>query len=208
MTKKYKRALLRLLSVSFSYPDKTLAPLIITGVLQKDIFDAWIAEGLPEEVAIQACENMLHYQGKNSEEVMSQLRQEYTRLFLGEAPLVSHSEGVWLCRKDGYSRPPLMVNPRSLEVQKFQQSCGVVKADGYNDSVDTVDLECEFAAYLADDPQLPKELKKTPDQVYEEFLNLHMKKWIPGFCQDVREAADTVYYANMVDLLDGFVSAE
>lgn len=208
MTKKDTRVLLRLLSVSFSYPDKTLVQLITAGALQKDIFDAWIAKGLPEEVAAQACESMLYYQGKDPEEVKSQLRQEYTRLFLGEAPVVSHSEGVWLCRKEGYNRPPLIVNPRSLEVQKFQQSCGVVRADGYNDSVDTVDVECEFAAYLADDPQLPEELKKTPEQAYEEFLDLHMKKWIPGFCQDVRETADTVYYKNMVDLLDGLISAE
>lgn len=208
MTIKEKIELLKLCSFSFSYPDKELAQLVISGSLQKGFFDRWAAVGLQEEIIIGVCENMLHYQGKEADEVMHELRQDYTRLFLGEAPLVSHSEGVWRCRQEGYSRPPLIVNPHSLEVQKFQQSCGVVKADGFNDSVDTVDVECEFAAYLASAPKMPEGLGKTSDQAYREFLESHMKRWIPGFCQDVREAANTIYYKNVVDLLDGLISAE
>ncbi len=193
--------LLKLFSRAFAYPDMQLAELIASGTLQRDLFQMCIATGMPENIASLNCESMMQYYGYSSEDIMHELRQEYSALFLGRFPLASYSEGVWLCKKEGYKDPPLMINPRSIEVQEFQRSCGVIQADDYRDSIDTVDSECEFAAYLADNPEFPKEWETTSRQKYREFIDLHMRQWIPGFCEDIECVSNNVYYRGMVGLL-------
>jgi putative dimethyl sulfoxide reductase chaperone len=201
-----KSSLLRVFSLAFECPDESLAGLLVSGVFGHEVSAVCTVVGLPEAVVGSASEKLAGYCYRYNEDVMHELRQEYTRLFLGQYPKVSHSEGLWRCRAEGYKNPPLMVNPRSLDVQRFQQACGVVRAEGYADCVDTVSVECDFAAYLAEAPEFPEELGKTSAEAYTEFLDSHMKQWIPGFCQDVRAASDDPYYNSMVDLLEEFIA--
>lgn len=200
-----KASLFRIFSLAFECPDDNVAELLVSGVMQREVSAVCAAVGLPEAVVNSAAERLAEYHGRSSEDVLHELRREYTALFLDRYPKVSHSEGVWRCRAEGYKNPPLIVNPRSLDVQKFQQSCGVVRAEGFTDCVDTVSVECDFAAYLADEPEFPEELGRTSAEVYREFVDLHMKQWIPGFCQDVRAESDNSYYRAMVDLLEEFI---
>jgi len=198
--------LLKAFSLVFEYPDKNLAELLVSGALPQEMLALSAEVGLAEDIVASARTRLAAYRGLPAEDVMHELRQEYTRLFLGRQPLVSNTEGIWRCRAEGYKHPPLMVNPRSMEVQKFQESCGVVRASGFSDCVDTVCVECEFAAHLAGGPEFPAELGRTSAEAYREFVDAHMKQWIPGFCRDVRAESENVYYSSMVDLLEAFIS--
>lgn len=45
-----------------------------------------------------------------------------------------------------------MVNSYSVEVADFMRTCGIERKPGYNDCIDYVENELEFAALLAESP--------------------------------------------------------
>lgn len=206
MTQTNLAALFKLFSIAFEPPSMTLGELVVSGALRDDVGTVWEALELPERPLDEFRVDLAPYLGRDAEETMHELRRESTRLFLGDRPLVTNSEGLWRKRAEGKQKAVLIINSYSLEVADFMRSCGVVRAEGYNDCVDYVENECDFAAFLADGPQHLIDLGKDPLALLDEFVDDHLKRWLPGFCADVVRESDTLYYKGLGKLLDAFIA--
>ena len=86
-----------------------------------------------------------------------------------------------------------MVNSYSVEVADFMRSCGIERKAGYNDCIDYVENEFEFAAMLTEQGEGALEQ-------LEEFIAGHLKIWLPGFCDDVIAQTKTPYYRALCEL--------
>lgn len=195
----------RLFSVAFKPPTSDLANVVVSGDLSKAMADTWRALGLDSE-KVDAFTGVLDgYRGDDAEDVLHELRREHTRLFLGNPPLVENSEGPWRKKAEGKIGVDLMVNSYSLEIQEFMRQCGAVKAKGRNDCIDYIEVECEFAAMLAEQPQYLVDLGKDPLDLLDSFMDEHMKKWVPGFCAEVAEKTRLPYYRELCGLMASFM---
>lgn len=195
----------RLLSVAFRPPTRGLAELVATGAIADDVRATWGALELDGASAEAFCAGLAGYAGRPADEVMHELRRENTRLFLGSRPLVANSEGPWRKKAEGKEEVALMVNSYSTEVADFMRYCGVVRADGYNDCVDYVENECDFAGLLSDGPAYLAERGMDAVELLERFVGEHMKLWVPGFCADVLAATECPYYRALCGLTRSFV---
>ena len=137
--------------------------------------------------------------------MLHELRRENTRLFLGDRPLVENSEGPWRKRAEGKQGAALMVNSYSVEIADFMRSCGIERKPGYNDCIDYVENELEFAALLAESPTYLAEQGKDALGLLEEFIAGHLKIWLPGFCADVVAQTKTPYYRALCELTSKLV---
>lgn len=196
--------LFKLFSIAFSPPTSAQVETISAGLFQNDIKSIWEATELPQD-KIDTFSNALRpYVGVDGEELLHELRREFTRLFLGDQPLIANSEGMWRMKAEG-RRAVLIINTYSLEVADFMRQCGVVKAEGYNDCVDYIETECDFAAFLASEPDHLIDLEKDPASLLDEFLDKHLLVWAPGFCTEVATTSCVVYYQALSVLLSAFL---
>ncbi len=195
----------RLFSVAFKPPTSDLANVVVSGDLSKAMADTWRALGLDSEKVDAFVSVLDGYRGDDAEDTLHELRREHTRLFLGNPPLVENSEGPWRKKAEGKIGVDLMVNSYSLEIQEFMRQCGAVKAKGRNDCIDYIEVECEFAAMLAEQPQYLVDLGKDPLDLLDSFMDEHMEKWVPGFCVEVAEKTRLPYYRELCRLMAAFM---
>ena len=196
----------RLFSVAFQPPTRELVELVANGALARDVRATWEALELDSAAADAFCAALAGFEGRDAEGLLHEMRREDTRLFLGERPLVDKSEGPWRKKKQGSEIVALMVNSYSTEVADFMRYCGVVKAKGYNDCVDYVENECDFAGFLADQPAYLAEHGMDALELLERFIDEHMKLWADGFCVDVLAATDHPYYRAVCELMRTFMA--
>lgn len=189
----------RLLSTAFQPPTERLAGLVTSGALARDVATTWRELDLPDDDAAAFVGTLSQaYENRDSNTVMHELRCENTRLFLGDRLLVENSEGPWRKRVEGKQGAALMVNSYSVEVADFMRSCGIERRAGYNDCIDYVENEFEFAAMLTEQGEDALEL-------LEEFIAGHLKIWLPGFCDDVIAQTRTPYYRALCELTNKLV---
>lgn len=189
----------RLLSTAFQPPTERLAGIVASGALARDVAATWHELDLPDNDSAAFAGTLSQaYENRDSNTVMHELRCENTRLFLGDRPLVENSEGPWRKRAEGKQGAALMVNSYSVEVADFMRSCGVERKAGYNDCIDYVENEFEFAAMLT-------ERGADALEQLEEFIAGHLKIWLPGFCNDVIAQTRTPYYRALCELTDKLV---
>ena len=184
----------RLLSTAFQPPTERLAGLVASGALARDIATTWHELDLPDNDSAAFAGTLSQaYENRDSNTVMPEQRCANTRLFLGDRPLVENSEGPWRKRAEGKQGAALMVNSYSVEVADFMRSCGVERKAGYNDCIDYVENEFEFAAMLT-------ERGEDALEQLEGFIAEHLKIWLPGFCNDVIAQTRTPYYRALCEL--------
>ncbi len=196
----------KLFSVAFEPPTLPLAQAVTSGSLQRDMKTVWDDLELDDKAITEFINAISVYKDRDSDDVLHELRRETTRIFLGDKPLIANSEGMWRMRFEG-RQAVLIINSYSLEVAQFMRKCGVVKTEKYNDCIDYIELECDFASILAENPQYLIELDKDPGQLLSDFIDNHMKLWIPGFCSDVQNTSRVVYYQALCKLMNEFVEA-
>lgn len=174
---------------------------MVSGSLARDITAMWAELDLPGRDADASSGTLSQaYAGHDTNDVLHGLRRENTRLFLGDRPLVENSEGPWRKHAEGKQGAALMVNSYSVEVANFMRSCGIERKAGYNDCIDYVENEFEFAAMLAESPTYLAEQGKDALGLLEEFIAGHLKTWLPGFCADVVTQTRTPYYQALCEL--------
>lgn len=189
----------RLLSTAFQPPTERLAGLVVSGALARDVAATWHELDLPDNDAAAFAGTLSQaYENRDANTVLHEMRCENTRLFLGDRPLVENSEGPWRKRAEGKQGAALMVNSYSVEVADFMRSCGIERKAGYNDCIDYVENELEFAALLA-------ERGEGALEPLEEFIAGHLKIWLPGFCGDVIAQTRTPYYRVLCELTSKLV---
>ena len=193
MPKTNLAAMFKLFSIALQPIRADWMDLLTEGKLRDDVRMIWTALELPQAPLDEFCATLDTFVGRDSEEVLHELRQERTRLFIGDKPLVKSSEGLWRRDREG-RRAVRMINQYSIEVQEFMRECGVAKKAGTNDCIDYLETECDFCAFLADRPEYLIEMGKEPIDLLDQFMDEHVKKWGPGLCEDVVRETRNPYF--------------
>lgn len=188
-----KAACLELLAFSYRYPVRELADALVSGEWVEAAMELAPFCGYDtSDISFEALES---YRDASSEDVLHRIRAEATRLFLGvPVSIISPYEGVWRAQDDGVA-PLLFVNPHTMEVERFMQSCGLGQPKGTNEPLDNIATELELLQYLcaleAGMIELPESKESSsfpggsPDAAYRSFVCEHMQVWVPRFAEAV-----------------------
>ena len=200
-----------LAAFSFRYPTSELVEAVASGewlAAAREIAEA-LGIALPEGFGegMSSVENPLADASVDS--FFHELRAEATRLFVGPSePACSPYEGVWRAKAEGV-KPLLFVSTHAMEVERFVKACGFTRPEGTNDPFDHVATECELLEALAlravqgagDAGESGSGNGASASELYDQFLNEHMRAWVNDFCTTLlKETREPFYRAAAVYL--------
>lgn len=148
---------------------------------------------------------------KPEEEVLDELAVEYARLFLGPGKHISPHESVHHQREDGQWGQ--LWGESTVEVKKFIETAGFSYESEFTGMPDHITAELEFMervteregqAWAEDDDNKALYCRK----IEKKFIEEHLLKWIPQFCDKVTEAAEPPFYRDMASLTKHFIELE
>ena len=148
---------------------------------------------------------------KNEEALLDDLAVEYTRHFLGPGGHISPHESVHHKRHDGEASQ--LWGETTVEVKKFIESAGLEYGSEYRGLPDHISVEFEFMqqvilreaqAWEEDD----KEGAEYCLKMERKFINEHLARWIPEFCDRVDREAEWPFYRDMAVLTKQFIAFE
>lgn len=109
------------------------------------------------------------------------LKSDYMKLFVGPYKLLAPPwESVYR------SAFHLVCQEPFLEVRKLYREAGLVLNKDFLD--DHIGIELEFMSYLT---------KNNMNELKERFVNEHLIKWVPDFCDDCLKHAQTSFYKEL-----------
>jgi len=144
-------------------------------------------------------------------EFLQQLRSEYARVFLGPGPHVSPYGSV---HHPDDSKKGRLWGDSTIWVRRFAKDHGVDFAgksyDGIPDHIGHVLelyallVESELALHSSGDDDKVKRLNNSQRLLLEAQLT----RWVPSFCDKVREAAELPFYGELARLTQDLVALE
>lgn len=162
---------------------------------------------------------LLAERGKREEEFWAQSPQkicedlavEYTRLFLGPKGHIPPFESLYNY-EEGENRQ--IWGSATVDVKRIIESAGLSFRNDSGGIPDHIGIEFEFMQKLVgkeaelwdrkkDDSQLLKTV-----QLEKKFIDRHLEKWIPDFCQKVVKKAKLDFYKNIAKLTQDFIDCE
>lgn len=144
----------------------------------------------------------------SEEELLEALAVEHARLFLGPGKHVSPHESVHHKREDGQWGQ--LWGASTVEVKKFIEATGLNYDGAYRGVPDHISVELEFMELLTQ-KQAQAESEKDEEgaqrylEVEKRFLQEHLIRWVPEFCEAVRERADLSFYRELAGLTRRFI---
>jgi len=137
--------------------------------------------------------------------LLTRLRLEYTRLFVGPYSLPTPPyESV-------YREPePVVMGGSTLDVLKRYEEAGFRLASSFKDLPDHVAVELQFMALLCEeeaqawereDPTVALTLLRRE----EGFLRDHLARWVPSFCERVLSSTECSFYQAMASLARDYI---
>jgi TorA maturation chaperone TorD len=148
---------------------------------------------------------------KPEEELLDELAVEYAGLFLGPGGHISPHESVHHQRDDGQGG--LLWGESTAEVKKFIESTGLSYNSEYEGLPDHISVELEFMQQLTlreeqawrdEDEDTALDCLKTE----KKFIEEHLVRWIPAFCDKVIKEAELPFYREMAALTKNFIEFE
>ena len=149
---------------------------------------------------------------ENSEqELLENLAVEYTRLFVGPGKHISPHESVQH-KKEGVQSGQLW-GELTAEVKRIIESSGLEYKSEFTGMPDHISVELEYMqhvvqremqAWKVDDDETARLCLKNEKQ----FVDEHLIRWIPDFCEKVIEAAEIPFYGEMAKLTRRFIEFE
>ena len=143
--------------------------------------------------------------------LMEELAVEFTRLFLGPGPHISPHESLHHELKHG--KWGTLWGDSTVEVKNFIESTGLKVESELNLLPDHISVELEFMHLLAN-----REVEAREEGDHEaaaqcikmekEFLERHLRSWVPAFCDKVIAAADSSFYRVTAELTKRFLKFE
>ncbi|MDR1088552.1 MAG: molecular chaperone TorD family protein [Coriobacteriales bacterium] len=219
----YRASLYELLAQSFLYTTETLAEALTSGEYAEALSELMalnaiavpgisdengtvdgskVGEGDADRSTVEKA--LLPYEGRASDEVLHELRRDYTRVFIGSRdPLVSPYGGSWYALERG-TKPLLFVGKESLAVERFLRRCGVVQPEGTNEPLDHIASELEFLQYLcllkAGATIAPETADIGPTD-YASFYNDHFRWFAQRFATGVITECRTPFFRAAAQVL-------
>lgn len=141
-------------------------------------------------------------------DILTDLAVEYTRIFLGWGPKQVNAafpyESVYT------SEQGLVMQAARDEVVALYQVEGLGKDHKYKEPEDHIAFELAYMQYLCQKTchALENEDMKIADEYLKKqmiFLNKHLLRWVPDFCDDIQKAATVDFYKGAGKMTSGFV---
>lgn len=168
-------------------------------------------DGLPQEM-LEGLEDIQKFistsKGKTVEEVQQSLNVDRTRLFRG---LMAD-----------YSPPPpyesvyreetqLLMGKSTIAVREIYAKAGVGVPDDYKEPPDYIGIELDFMRFLAQKEAKSWKNKKRANALgylkkEGDFLEGHIAKWVPRFCDKVIDMATLDFYRGIAKMTKGFIT--
>jgi TorA maturation chaperone TorD len=163
--------------------------------------------GVLSDLGIQLRSDFLQ---KPEEELLDDLAVEYAGLFLGPGGHISPHESVHHQRGDGSG---LLWGESTAEVKRFIESTGLSYGAEYKGLPDHISVELEFMQQLTlreeqawrdEDEDGALDCLKTE----KKFIEEHLVRWVPVFCDKVIKEAELPFYRKMAALTKNFIEFE
>ncbi len=144
---------------------------------------------------------------RSEREVLDEMIQEYTRLFIGPGKHISPHESV---HREGEG---LLWGDSTAKVKAFIESSGLKYRSDFKGIPDHISVELEFMYRLvkaeeeARQKNDPARLKKILN-LERRFVGEHLSGWIPRFAERVIEAARIDFYRRIAILTKEFILHE
>ena len=129
------------------------------------------------------------------ERVAAENRAEFARMFLGPKKLPAPPyESAYR------SGARCMWGPQTSEVREAYEAAGIRRDGSLNEPDDFVGFELQFASSLLTAARLAEEAGDGDARAfalerYREFLDGHLGRWIPAFCNDILAAGPAPFMA-------------
>ena len=138
------------------------------------------------------------------------LGQEFARLFVGPGSHISAHESIFVEMDGGMSA---LWGKKTVEVKNFIETAGLDYQPEYTGIPDHISVELEFMQKLtaweaekwADHDQKNAEYCGS---VQHMFLELHLSRWLPQFCDAVVDRAELPFYRSMAELTRSYMELE
>ena len=148
---------------------------------------------------------------KPGEQLIEDLAVEYARLFLGPDKHISPHESVHH-ERDGGDWGALW-GKSTVEVKKFIESAGLEYISEYSGLPDHISVELEFMQQAAGREAQAWESNDSEGALYclkmeKKFLDDHILRWIPLFCDKIIADAELSFYREIAELTKNFIELE
>ena len=141
-------------------------------------------------------------------QLLKELAEEYTRLFVGPGKHLPPYQSVHLEGSGGD-----LWGADTSAVKRFIEQAGFDYAESFHGLPDHISVELDFLAQLT---RLEAETWRNNDadraynclKFQQEFMERHLGRWIPAFCTKVVERTEQALYREMAALTADFIAAE
>lgn len=145
---------------------------------------------------------------KPEEGLLEELSVEYARLFLGPGKHISPHESVHHQREDGQWGQ--LWGKSTVEVKKFIETAGLTYETEYQGIPDNISVEFEFMQRLIE--REAQALAENDEEsvlkcrkIERKFMEEHIIRWVPRFCDQVAKEAENPFYRDMAVLTKSFI---
>jgi len=138
--------------------------------------------------------------GKEVDALHEDLRDEYTLLFIGPFKLpVQPYESWWVSGK--LRGEPL------VKLKRDYREAGIAKSPEFVEPEDHIAFELKFMHYLCEEALSADTRERVKEclKLQREFLDNHMLKWMPNYCDALYEYKLSEFYKGIAKLTKGFI---
>lgn len=156
------------------------------------LFSALFMEAPTEETVFQAGEMF----GMKFDDLPREIKADFANLFLRPDLHVSPHESLY---NFPLGEKPRLWGPATEEVRSFYRSAGLMIDEESEVIPDHLGAELIFMSYLIENGLVEQQ---------KRFMEEHLFRWAPEYCEEVGKHAATRFYAQIADLLIGFLKSE
>jgi DMSO reductase family type II enzyme chaperone len=200
--------LYKLLSIGFHYPTPEIFKIFQNGEFLHNL--KYNISSIPEFNAIMLEHPLMVEHGKDAMKgmLLAEFEIKFTRIFDAGIPIppCSPYEGHY-CEK---SRSMVM-----LEVSEFYNFFGLRmnQKEGKREFPDHISAELEFLHFLTYNEAYAigtgdEENHRGYLRAQKDFLERHMKQWVPEFCLKLQNQANAPFYAQLAQIMSRFITIE
>ena len=145
----------------------------------------------------------------DNENVISKLRWDYTRMFIGPDSLPAPPWESSYVNKD-----KLLFQEETLQVRRSYLKYNFVGSNYPHEADDHIALELDFMSKLSvkviESIEANKELENILEILIDQksFLEEHLNKWVFEFAKKIKECAETDYFIFISDILMEFIKED
>ena len=181
----------------------------LQSLISNNVFDD-VPFGIENNDVSKGLTLLQKWSAENSGDLLSQnfddLQTDYARLFIGPAKVITPPwESVY------FSEERLVFQEETLQVREWYRRFDLQSVKLHAEPDDHVGLELTFLAHLAQrgltalEQNDPSELQTLLEAQWE-FLGSHPGKWVPTWCEQVAQEANTDFYRGIAYMIKGTLS--